>query len=275
MPSVSIVGAGEIGASVARALAVRERFTRLRLIDAEGSVAEGKALDIRQAGPIEGYDTRITGDRDLSSAVGVDVVVIADRAAGGEWAADAGLMMVRRLVELGVTAPFVFAGGSARDLIETIAVETAIDRARLIGSAPEALAAAVKAFVALEANGSPADVRLAIVGVPPKQVVVPWGDASIGGYSATRVLDPSAVARIDRRLPALWPPGPYTLAIAAARLVEAIGGARRIFSAFAVVDARGSTAAVPVSLGPRGIERLVIPTLDARERVVFENSVSR
>jgi malate dehydrogenase len=276
MSSVSIVGAGEIGGAVARALAARERFRRIRLIDDAANVAAGKALDIRQAGPIESYDAQITGDAELSSAVDAAVVVVADGAAGGEWTGDALLMKVRRLIELGVGAPLVFAGAGARDAMERIAVELSIDRARLIGSAPEALASAIRAFTALEANGSPADVYLSVVGVPPGHVAVPWSDASIGGYSAPRVLDASAIARIDRRIPALWPPGPHSLGAAAARIAEATAfGSLRVFNCFAVLDARGTTAAVTVTLGARGVERLVTPTLDPRERVVFDNSVSR
>jgi malate dehydrogenase len=277
MSTVAIVGAGELGGALARALAVRERVRQIRLIDQEKTVAAGKALDIQQAGPVDAYDTRVGGTTDLSDAVGAAVLVLADRAdASGEWSGDPALMLIRRLLDLGVTCPIIVAGASARELIERAIAEIGIDRGRLIGSAPEALGSAIRAFVALEANGSPADVRLSVVGVPPKQAVVPWSDASIGGFSATRVLDAAAIARIDRRVPALWPPGPYALAAAAARLTEAIVcGSRRAFCAFADVDGRGRCASVPVFVNERGLARVVIPELDARERVVFENSVWR
>lgn len=277
MFSVSIVGAGELGGAIARTLARRGRFTRIRLIDDAGTVAAGKALDIQQAGPIESYDARLTGETDLAAAAGASVVVVADRAGdGGEWTGDAALVMVRQLLDLGVGSPIVVAGAGARDLIERATPELRVDRARLIGSAPEALASAVRAVVALEANGSPADVRLSIVGVPPTQAIVPWSDASIAGYSAARVLDASALARIDRRIPALWPPGPYALASAGARVAEAAAlGSRRVFCCFAAIDARGACASVPIVISDRGVERIIAPALDARERVVFDNSVSR
>lgn len=276
MLSVSIVGAGELGGALARTLAGRARFRRIRLIDDEKSVAAGKALDIQQAGPIESYDVRMTGESDVDAAVGSAVVVIADRASGGEWASEAGLMLVRRLLDLGVTVPFVFAGAATRELIERASVELPIARARLVGSAPEALVSAVRALVALEANASPRDVGLAVIGVPPQRAVVPWSDASIGGFSAARLLDASAIARIERRLPALWPPGPYALASAAARVSEAVAlGSRRVFCCFTAVGAHGTCASVPVALGDGGVADVVIPTLDTRERVMFENSVGR
>ena len=79
MKRVAIVGAGEIGAAVARALAEREVVREVTLINQSSLVASGKALDILQSGPLEGSDTRVIGAPDLDAVVGTDVVVIADR----------------------------------------------------------------------------------------------------------------------------------------------------------------------------------------------------
>jgi malate dehydrogenase len=280
MSSVSIVGAGELGGTIARVLAGRSSFRHIILIDDAASVAAGKALDIQQAGAIDGYDVQLTGASDLGAAAGATVVIVADLAGppNTEWSGDIGLALVRRLNALGVDAPLLFAGSSARDIIERSALELDVDRARLIGSAPEALASAVRAMVALEANVSATDVRLSVVGVPPRHAAVPWSDASIGGYSVTRVLDASAIARVDRRLQALWPPGAYALASAAARAAEAIvGQSRRLLSGFAILDhgPRGAAAAVGLALGRQGIDRIIAPELDTRERIVFDNSVAR
>jgi malate dehydrogenase len=284
MSMVAIVGAGELGGAVARAIAGRGRFTRIRLIDEAVGVATGKALDIQQAGPVEQYDVQIAADGDFAAAAGASVVVIADRVGppAVEWSGDAGLGVVMRLGALGVDAPLVFAGAGARDLIEAAVDELGIERTRLIGSAPHALASAVRAVVAIEADGSPVDVALSVIGVPPAQVIVPWSGASIAGQSATRVLDAPALARVDRRLPALWPPGPYALGSAAARVAEAVAfGSRRLFCCFTpfsvtgITGVRGVVAAISLVLGPRGVVQVVVPILDARERVVFENSVAR
>ena len=60
MPDVAILGAGSLGGTLAHALAARGRVRDVCLIDAGGRVAEGKALDITQAAPIEGFSTRVT-----------------------------------------------------------------------------------------------------------------------------------------------------------------------------------------------------------------------
>ena len=82
MREVAIVGAGELGGLVAHALARLNATNVVRLIDDNGRVAEGKALDISQAAPVEGFATAVAGSTDLSSAAGAGIVVIADRVGG-------------------------------------------------------------------------------------------------------------------------------------------------------------------------------------------------
>ena len=61
MQEVAIVGAGELGGALAHVLARREAARTIRLIDDQGRVAEGKALDIAQAAPVEGFATQLSG----------------------------------------------------------------------------------------------------------------------------------------------------------------------------------------------------------------------
>src|SRR4051812_34797578 len=79
MRSVAILGAGAIGATVARALAEREVARHVVLVDAAAEVARGKALDIAQSGPIDGWDTRLSGTARLDEAMQPTIVVLADR----------------------------------------------------------------------------------------------------------------------------------------------------------------------------------------------------
>src|SRR5438105_2535587 len=231
MRDVAIVGAGELGGLVAHVLARRDIARTIRIVDDSGRIAEGKALDIAQAAPIEQFATTLSGSADLSTAGGAAIVVIADRAGGAEWHGEDGLTLLKRLNQLAAGAVLLCAGASCRETIERGVRELHLSRTRLFGSAPEALAAAARAIVALETRGSPRDVALSLAGVPPSQIVVPWDDATIGGFAATRVLDEPARRRIAARLPALWPPGPYALASAAAHVVEIMSGrSRRIAS---------------------------------------------
>ena len=279
MHDVAIVGAGELGGALAHILARLDLLTTIRLIDERGSVAAGQALDIMQASPVEAFATKVSGSSDLATAAGAALIVVADRAGRGEWEGEDGMAMLTRLSLVGSRSLFLCAGAAQRDLVERGARELRFARAKLFGSAPEALAGAVRALVALETHGSPSDVALTILGVPPSQMVVPWEDAAIGGFSATRVLDEPARRRISARIAPLWPPGPYSLAWAAAKAVEsAAGRSRRIVSAFVAPDDAGGkrsrAAALPVRLGPEGIVKEMTPTLTVHDRVALENAMT-
>jgi malate dehydrogenase len=278
MQNVAIIGAGELGGLLAHVLARRDAAAQIRLIDETGRVAAGKALDIAQAAPIEQFATRVSGSTDISMAAGAAVIVLADRFGAGEWQGEDGLMLLKRLNQLTSGAIFLGAGSSCRELIERGARELHIPRARLLGSAPEALASALRAMVALETDGSPRDVALSIAGVPPSQIVVPWDDVTIGGFAATRVLDEPARRRLAARLPSLWPPGPYALAAAASRVIEALlGRSRRLAACFVAPDdaagTRTRTAALPVRLSAAGIAEVVLPSLNAKDRVALDNAM--
>jgi malate/lactate dehydrogenase len=279
MHDVAIVGAGELGGALAHILARLDVLTTVRLIDEGESVAHGQALDIMQASALQAFATRVSGSSDLATAAGAALIVVADRPGLGEWKGEDGMAMLTRLSRIGSRSIILCAGAAQRELVERGARELHFAREKLFGSAPEALAGAVRALVALETNGSPGDVALTILGVPPSQVVVPWEDAAIGGFAATAVLDEPARRRISARIAPLWPPGPYSLAWAAAKAVKsAVGRSRRIVSAFVGPDDRGGrrsrAAALPVRLGPDGIAKVVTPTLTVHDRVALENAMT-
>jgi malate dehydrogenase len=278
MQEVAIIGAGELGGALAHVLARRDLVRSIRLIDEKGRVAEGKALDIAQAAPVEGFATRLSGATDVSTGAGASVIVIADRAGAGEWQGEEALQLVQRLARSSPGAVLLCAGAAQRELIDAGVRELRVARTRLFGSAPEALAAGARALVALAANGSPRDVALSVLGVPPAHTVIPWEDATLAGFALTRLVDEPSRRRLAARVAALWPPGPYALATAATMVIEAMAGrSRRIASCFVAPDMsagrRARTGALPVRLGPAGIADVVAPSLSVVERVALDNAM--
>ncbi len=145
--------------------------------------------------------------------------------------------MLKRLRGTAERSVVIAAGASQREVVERGVRELGYARERLLGTAPEALASAVRALVALEADASSKDVALTLVGIPPAQVVIPWDEATIGGFLATSVLDQAAGRRIAARVAPLWPPGPIALAAAAAKAILAVlGRSRQSISAFIAPD---------------------------------------
>jgi malate/lactate dehydrogenase len=277
MSLVAILGAGEIGGAAARALAMRARVSAVRLIDSQPNVAAGKALDLRQANPISGSDTRIEGSTECSSAAGACAIILADTAAGAEWSGETGLALLRRLAQLGCfqQGVLIFAGSSQLSLMQMAIDELGLSRSRVVGSAPEALAATARTLVAIEARASASQVSLTVLGRPPRHVVIPWAEASVAGHSILALLTPPQINLVESRMKGLWPPGPATLGSTAAAVSEAVAvGSRRLFSAFVSLDRDNGTKAPvcawPVMVGRSGLERVTTPALTTRDRVIMD-----
>ena len=278
--TVVVLGAGELGGAVAHALAASDVVRRITLVDDASDVARGKALDIAQAGPVEPLDAELAGSGDPAVAIGASAIIVADRyGPAGEWRGDEGLQLLARLRTLAPRALVVCAGCAQLDLVERAVLEQDADRRRLVASAPEALRSAIAALTSLEAGCSPGEVSLAVLGRPPGAAIVPWDEASIAGQRATEALTTPALARLDARLPRLWPLGPIVLASAATRVLRlALGGGPGSACVFGVPEQSdevpGRGAALPARFSAAGAT-LAIPRLAVRDRVRLDGVLGR
>ena len=268
MSTVAIVGAGPIGAAIAHRLAERSRVRAILLIDEGASVAAGKALDIRQSGPIAKSDVALNGSGDLLAAAGASVVVLADDTAGGEWEGERGLAAVQRLVRAGTAAALVFAGSRQVPLMEMVARELKVARDRLIGTAASGVVSSVAALTAIELGRT--GVNVTVSGRPPA-LVIGWTAATVGGALVTDLVPAHRLLAISNALPRLWPPGPQTIAASTALIIEAlIAGSRRLHPAMTILDGefgvRNRAALLPLELGRGRLLAHVVPSLSPQER---------
>jgi malate dehydrogenase len=268
MSLAAILGAGPVGAATAESLARRARVVGVRIIDPDGQVAAGKALDILQAGPICGSGTRVSGAADPLSAAGASVIVLADAVKDGEWTGEAGLSLVERLVRAGATAPIVFAGPSQTSLLEASAREVKLPAHRLVGSAASAMVGTARSLTGIELGVS--SVELTVVGRPPS-FVVGWSSASVAGSLVVDRVPAHRLLAISQALRRFWPPGPYAIGASTAAIVEAlIFGSRKLHPALTVADhglgPAGSAAMVPLELGRLRVLSHVLPSLSPIER---------
>lgn len=275
---LAIAGAGDIAGALAQRAASRARFREVRLIDGAGTAAAGKALDIRQAGPVDGYDTRVTGHAGFDAASGASVVAIADRPGGGEWEGDAGIAMLSSLLPLIGDAPIVFAGARQVWLMEAAHRELKVPAWRMAGSAPIALEGALRALAAVAMDRSATDINLRAYGRPPERTVIAWEAAVCGGAPLQDVLPPHERMAIADRAKGLWPPGPTALAAAAARVAEAFAfGSRREYTCFVLADRerlpRHTAAAMPVDIARGRVVNVRRPALSSREQVAFDTAI--
>lgn len=278
MSFIAVIGAGPLGGAVAHALARRDRVGRVRLIDPDVAIAQGKALDIMQSAPVDGFRVVVEAAAAPHDAAGADVVVLADGAADGkEHRDEAGLAMLRRLVRAAGESTILCAGAGQRELIGRSVTELHVHRSRVVGSAPLALESALRALAGIALDGAATEVSVRLVGVPPRATVVAWEEATANGQPLRTRLAPHLIAALEARLPGLWPPGPYSLGAAAARIAEALAhGSRRQHTCFVTVDAgpvRAAVAAMPVQFGKGAIERVLEPSLTPQERTMLENAL--
>lgn len=271
--TIAVIGAGELGATLARRLAAAELFRRVLLLDPDVGKAKGKALDILQSGPVDGFDTRVEGGP-LEELGEVDAVVLADPPAldAGHLPSEAGETLDRIRASL-ARGPLVIAGGHPP--VVEMAVEKGHPRDRVIGSAPVAIASALRRHLALALDGRPRDVAATVVGRPPGRLLMPRGTALLGGLPIER-LAPAAARAALSRVEGRWP-GPVALAAAAARVLGALFSPDPSVLPVLVALAgeyghRGRALAVPARLGHGRLLGVVELDLDPVDRVAFDNA---
>ena len=144
--TIAVIGAGELGATLARRLAAGASSRRVLLLDADEGRAKGKALDILQSGPVEGFDTRVEGGP-VEALEEVELAVMADPAAldAGRLPSEAATLIDRMRLALG-RGTLVVAGG--HPAVVEMAVDKGHARDRVVGSAPVAVAAALRQHLA-------------------------------------------------------------------------------------------------------------------------------
>ena len=279
MKTVAILGAGELGATLARRLAETGRFARVCLVDADEGRAKGKALDLLQSGPIEGYDTLLEGARSLKGLGAVDALIVAD--SPGLPVSSPGLAppesFVREVVEATGNGLLVVATAFGGPLVQR-AVRAGLPRVRVVGSSPLATAAAFRRQIADELGVGPREVSLTVLGQPPGEAIVPQGSATVGGVPLAG-LSPLALRRalfaVKDRVP-----GPVSLAAAAGRVLSALyGSSPSVLPAFVALEGeyghRRVALAVPARLGHGRVEGILEIPLETVDRTAFDTLAAR
>jgi len=271
--TIAVIGAGELGATLARRLAASEAFRRVLLLDPDTGRARGKALDILQSGPVDGFDTRVDGGG-LEDVAAAEVVALADPPAldPGRLPSEAA-DLIERARGAAPAATLLIAGGHPA-LVEA-AVARGYPRDRVVGSAPVAIAAALRREIARAADARASEVAATVMGRPPDRLLMPRASATLGGIALDRVA-PAAARVALARVTGRWP-GPVALAAAAARVLAALGSSdASVLPVLAVLAGeyghRGRALAVPARLGHGRLLGILEIDLDPVDRVAFDNA---
>ena len=294
---VTVVGAGNVGATCANVLATREVANEVVLLDIKEGFAEGKALDIWETAPINLYDTRTVGStNDYSKTAGSDVVVITSglpRKPGMSRddliATNAGIVktVTENVMKHSPDAILVIVSNPL-DVMTYCAFLTAkVDSSRVFGMAGILDTARYRAFLAEELNVSPKDIQAVLMGGHGDTMVPLPRYTTVGGIPVTELIDADKLDAIVERtkkgggeiVNLLGTSAWYAPGAAAAQMVEAIvRDQRRVFPSCAWLTGEYGVndlyLGVPVILGKNGIERIIELDLNDDEKALLRESES-
>ncbi|MFK7925683.1 MAG: malate dehydrogenase [Bacteroidia bacterium] len=295
MSKVTVVGAGNVGATCAECVARAEVCNEVVLLDIKENFAEGKALDQWETSPVNYFDTRITGStNDYSKTAGSDVVVITSgipRRPGMSRddliATNAGI--VKSVTEQVIAhSPdcIIIVVSNPLDVMTYQAYLTAqFPSNRVMGMAGVLDTARYRSFLALELNCSPKDIQAVLMGGHGDTMVPLPRYTTVAGIPVTELVPADRLEAIIERtkkgggeiVKLLGTSGWYAPGAAAAQMVEAImKDSKRIFPVCTYLTGEYGVndlyLGVPVKLGRGGIEEIIELQLNDEEKALLKES---
>ena len=285
MSKVSIIGAGEVGASCATCLAERDFVNDIVIVDVKPGLAEGKALDLRQSAALKRFDTIVKGvTADYAATEGSDVVVITSgitRKPGMERSdlisTNAGIVReVSKQIARYAPESIIIVVSNPLDVLCYCALKSSgFPANRVLGMSGLLDVARYKSFIAEALHVSTKDIQALILGGHGKTMVPMPRYTTIGGIPIRNLLSEDKVQEAIHRtqlggeeiIGHLGRSGWYAAGAAVCEMVEAIiCDQRRVFPACAYLNGEYGVEyiylGVPVVLGKNGVERVFELELD-------------
>lgn len=295
MSKVTVIGAGNVGSTVANVLAHRDFLNEIVVLDIKEGTAEGKSLDTWQQAPIDNYSTRVTGvTNDYAATAGSDVVVITSGLPRKPGMSRDDLISVNAGIVKSVTEQVIAHSPNAvliivsnpLDVMTYCAYLTAkIDSKRVFGMAGILDTARYRAFLATELNCSPKDIQAILMGGHGDTMVPLPRYTTVSGIPVTELISEEKLSAIVQRTKVgggeivnlLGTSAWYAPGAAAAQMVEAIiKNEHRIFPVCALLNGeyglKDIYLGVPVKLGKNGIEQIIELKLNDAEKALLSSS---
>src|SRR5881296_4503300 len=291
---VTVVGSGNVGATLAQRLVDRE-LADVVMIDILEGIPQGKALDMLEAGPVEGYDCNVIGTNDYKDTAGSDIVVITAGIARKPGMSRDDLLATNSKIVGDVTRSavayspncIIIAVSNPLDAMCHVAFHASgFPRHRVVGMAGVLDSARFRTFIAMELNVSVENVTAFVLGGHGDTMVPLPRYSTVAGIPITELLPAERIAQIAERTAngggelvnflksgsAYYAPG-----ASAVEMVEAIlKDKKKILPCAAYLNGqygvRGLYVGVPVKLGRSGVEQIVEITLMPDEQAAFRKS---
>ena len=298
---IALVGAGQIGGTLAL-LAGMKDLGDVVLFDIVDGIPQGKALDLSQAGPVEGFDANLTGASDYSAIAGADVVIVTAGVPRKPGMSRDDLIGINTKVVTSVgqaikqhcPGAFVIVITNPLDVMVWIMREASgLPAERVVGMAGVLDSARFRHFLAEEFKVSPEDVTAFVLGGHGDTMVplvrystvagIPLPDLVKMGWTTQEKLDKIVQRTRDggAEIVGLLKTGSAYYAPAASGILMAeayLKDKKRVLPCAAYINGQYGEkdlyVGVPVVIGAGGVERVVEITLNKAEQKMFDNSVS-
>ncbi|MEA3428097.1 MAG: malate dehydrogenase [Thermodesulfobacteriota bacterium] len=291
---VSVIGAGNVGATVAQRLAEKE-LCDVVLIDIVEGVPQGKALDLTEAAPVEKHDAHLTGSKGYEPSAGSDIIIITagiPRKPGMSRddlvSTNAGIVksVTEQVSKLSPKAVLIIVSNPLDAMCQVAYEATGFPKNRVIGMAGVLDSARFRAFIAMEMNVSVENTHAFVLGGHGDTMVPLPRYSTVAGIPITELLSKERIdALIDRtrkggaEIVGLLKTGSafYAPASAAVEMAESIlKDKKKILPCAAYLEGEYGIndlfIGVPVKLGKNGIEEIIQISLTDDEKTALQKS---
>lgn len=293
---VTIVGAGNVGATAAHWAAEKE-IADIVLVDVVEGMAQGKALDLFETGPVEGFDTKLVGSSSYDVTEGSDVVVITAGLARKPGMSREDLLQANKEIVQSITHEVAKRSPHCIIIVVTNPLDTmtylakhvsGFPKNRVVGQAGILDSSRFRTFVAMELNVSVEDTQALVLGGHGDEMVPLPRCCTVAGIPITELLPKEKIDAIVQRtrmaggeIVSLLKTGSayYSPGAAVIQMVEAIlKDKKRILPCSAYLEGeyglRDIYFGVPVKLGANGVEEILEVKLTGEEKAAVEKSAA-
>ncbi len=295
MDKITVVGAGNVGATAAQRVAEKELAREVVMIDIAEGVPQGKGLDQFQSAPVEGFDSRVIGTNGYDEAAGSGIFIVTAGIARKPGMSRDDLLqtnarIVREVSEnIARVAPdaIIIMVSNPLDVMSYVAMQAAgFPRERVLGMAGVLDTARYRAFLAMELDISVEDIQAMVLGGHGDTMVPLISYTTVSGIPITQLMDRSRLDEIVDRtrnggaeIVKYLKTGSayYAPSAGAVQMAEAIvKDKKRILPCAAYLQGeygmKGLFLGVPCKLGRNGLEQIIEVELTDEERAALAKS---
>jgi malate dehydrogenase len=292
---ITVVGAGNVGATCAQVLATRD-YASVVLVDIKENLPQGKALDINQMAPVLGYEPSVIGSNGYEETAGSEIVVITAGLPRSPGMSRDDLVTTNEKIVGSVTEEVVAASPDAVIVVVSNPLDamchvahrvSGLPKQRVFGMAGILDTARFRTFIAWETGASVKDVTAMVLGGHGDQMVPVVSATAVGGVPLTELVSQERIdAMVERTrkgggeiVNLLGTSAWYAPGAAAAQIVDAIAlDEKRVLPCTALLEGEYGIddlyMGVPVKLGAGGVEEIVELDLSDQERTWLDESAA-